>query len=86
VKSETRADLTAGDVGKETEPRIGAHLGVHFTLDAVHRDQSDRVRIKPDCLGEIADGGRFLNLQVPPPRLIGKELTKYFDIDCHGCS
>jgi hypothetical protein len=53
-------------------------------LNTVNCDQPYVFQLQPDHACKIANADRLLQLNRLPPGLIGKELAKYFDIDCHS--
>ncbi len=59
---------------------------IQITLDSINHDQPYLIQVQPDPPRKIPDIRRLLKLYGLPPRLMGKELPKYFDIDCHSAS
>ena len=75
--------LSAGDVREEAKPGVGLDSVVQPALYAVNCDQPNLLQLQPDSPSQIAHRNRLLNLDASAPRLIGKQLAKYFDVDGH---
>lgn len=77
---------TAGDVGEKAKPGVGLDIMIESALNSINHDQPDFFRIQANQTRQITNCGGLLYLHGPPSRLIGKQLSKNFNINCHNAS